>query len=365
MKNLTSSFIKYEYTNFFKCCLFLSSIFTASISAANENSTQQNHYTLDKTKQSQVISSIAQHLTQGYVFPEKGKAMAKKLINLEKSNYFKNITDTQAFSKALTEKLQLLSNDKHLQVEFNEEAMPLVEDPKLITIRKNHELEMWRAHNFGFEKIERLPFNIGYFHLSAFGPTKEVGPLIASAMNLLNNTNSLIIDLRGNFGGEEQTVALLASYFFDQRTHLLDMYKRKSDTTEQHWSSDYVEGARYASNKEVYLLVDNNSFSAAEDFSYTLKHLKRATLIGETTGGAANSGDFVQLTEHFSMFLPSGRGINPITKSNWEGKGVVPNISVTSETALKEAQKVILQKELANESSEGRKKRIEARISSL
>ena len=178
-------------------------------------------------------------------------------------------------------------------------------------------MDMWRAHNFGIEKVERLRFNIGYFKLSAFGPVTEVGPLLASAMNLLNNMDSLIIDLRGNFGGNEQTVQLLASYLLNKRTHLLNMYKRVGDSTEQRWSSDYVAGKRFTQEKDVYILIDRDSFSAAEDFSYTMKNLKRATLIGENTGGAAHSGDSVRLNNHFSLFLPTGRAISPITNTNW------------------------------------------------
>jgi C-terminal processing protease CtpA/Prc len=143
------------------------------------------------------------------------------------------------------------------------------------------------------------------------------------------------------------------------------MYRRAGDITEQHWSSDYVEGKRFAQEKEVYILIDGDSFSAAEDFSYTMKNLKRATLIGETTGGAAHSGDSVRLSNHFNLFLPTGRPISPITNTNWEGTGVNPDVPVAAENALNKAQKIILEKLISNEKDPRRIARINARIAEL
>jgi len=184
-------------------------------------------------------------------------------------------------------------------------------------------------------------------------------------MTLLNNTESLIIDLRGNFGGDEQTVQLLASYLLNKRTHLLDMHKPLEDRIEQHWSFDYVEGPKFGEDKPVYILIDQDSFSAAEDFSYSMKNLKRATLVGKTTGGAANSGEMVSLDSHFSLFLPSSRGVSPITKTNWQGVGVAPDLESQSESALNRAQIDILTRLLQNEQDERRVQRIKSRIAEL
>jgi C-terminal processing protease CtpA/Prc len=312
-----------------------------------------------------VIQHIATELRNGYVFPEKGEEFANRLISMSKELQLTNSDGHEAFAKALTETLQKWSKGKHLVVEYSPQPMPLQPAPELLKKEQEFELSMWRAHNFGFERVERLPFNIGYFHLSAFGPTQDVGPLLAATMDLLANTDSLIIDLRGNFGGEEQTVSLFASYFFEQRTHLLNMYKRKNNTTEQHWSADYVEGKRYAPDKDVYILVDKHTFSAGEDFSYTMKHLNRATIVGEPSGGAAHSGDMVQLTPHFSLFLPTGRGTNPITQNNWADVGVIPDVEVASNVALSRAQQIILENILKTEKDAHRRERIKNRIAAL
>ncbi|WP_448547241.1 S41 family peptidase [Thalassotalea fusca] len=338
-------------------------VFGLSINCTNVAANESGQ--IDKAFNSHnVVRAIADKLAQEYVFPEKGKQLSEQLLKHVEIEKFNSVTQGDEFARLLTEKLQELSQDKHLQVEYNAHPVP-ADDPNAEADKGAFELEMWQAQNFGFEKIERLPFNIGYFKLSAFGPTEHVGKLLASTMTLLSNSDALIIDLCGNFGGEEQTVQLLLSYFFEQPTHTLTMITPKENMAVQHWTTTYVEGPRYNENKEVIILVDKNTVSAAEDFSYAMKHFKRATIVGEQTGGAANSGDFVAITDHFSMFLPTARGVSPVTQTNWEKTGVTPDVKSTSDEALNEAQMQYLTNLLAKEASERRKQRISARLSSL
>lgn len=365
MKNIVSLHHHNSRTKATTFSMVLCSLFINFAVAANQNNDSAGKIQLDETSRQHVITSLINQLKDGYIFPRKAIAIEQKLHENQKNNRYKNIKNGEKFAATLTSQLQQETGDKHLQVEFNPQGVPDAQNAEELAASEAFEMEMWRAHNFGIEKIERLRFNIGYFKLSAFGPVKEVGPLLASAMNLLSNMDSLVIDLRGNFGGSERTVQLLASYLLNKRTHLLNMYKRVGDTMEQHWSSDYVEGKRFGQEKDVYILIDGSSFSAAEDFSYTMKNLKRATLIGETTGGAAHSGDSVRLSKYFSLFLPTGRGISPITNTNWEGTGVIPDVQVTPEEALNKVQKIILEKLIASEKDTRRIARIKARIAEL
>jgi C-terminal processing protease CtpA/Prc len=132
-------------------------------------------------------------------------------------------------------------------------------------------------------------------------------------------------------------VALLTTYLFDQDqeiVHLNSLYWRQGNKTQQFWTLPYVPGSRFGSKKPVYVLTSNRTFSGAEEFTYNLKQLKRATIIGETTGGGANPGDWFSLTPHFAVFIPTGRAINPISQDNWEGVGVAPDIAVPREEAF-------------------------------
>jgi C-terminal processing protease CtpA/Prc len=151
-------------------------------------------------------------------------------------------------------------------------------------------------------------------------------------------------------------VAYVCSYLFDDEpVHLNDLYFRPSNETRQYWTSPSLPGKRYL-NRPVYVLTSKNTFSGAEEFSYNLKNLKRATIVGETTGGGAHPGGTERLGDYFTAFIPSGRAINPITKTNWEGTGVEPDIKVAADDALKTAHVDALGKLIEKSKSDQDKK---------
>jgi C-terminal processing protease CtpA/Prc len=141
--------------------------------------------------------------------------------------------------------------------------------------------------NCAFEKVERLPSNIGYLKFNAFLDPAICGPTAMAAMNFLGNVDAIIFDLRDNGGGDPKMIAFISTYLFDEVTHLNDLYDRKKDATTQYWTLPYVPGKRLT-GKPVIILTSKRTFSGAEEFSYNLKNLKRATIIGETTGGGAH-----------------------------------------------------------------------------
>ncbi len=174
--------------------------------------------------------------------------------------------------------------------------------------------------------MERLAGNIGYLDLRAFDPVAFVGDTAAAAMNFLSNTQAIIIDLRKNTGGDPLTVSLMASYFFGPRpVNLNDMFFRPTSETTQFWTLSYLPGRRMP-DKGLYLLTSSATFSGGEEFAYDMKTQKRATLIGDVTGGGAHPGSGRRLHDHFMMFVPTGRPINPVTKTDWEGTGVEPDV---------------------------------------
>ena len=144
---------------------------------------------------------------------------------------------------------------------------------------------------------------------------------VAAAMNFINGTDSLIIDMRKNGGGNPAMVALVCSYLFGtEPVHLNDLYWREGNRTDEFWTKKEVAGKRYL-NKDVYVLTSKRTFSGAEEFTYNLKNLKRATIIGETTRRRTSGRRFPHQRK-LRMFVPTGRAISPVTKTNWEGTGV-------------------------------------------
>lgn len=306
--------------------------------AASSDIDSNNNLELTSHAKTEIIGELSHSLKTHYVDEKKATQLVKHLSKLSK-NLPSNTDTPEQFSGYLTKVLQEVSNDKHLRVEFSAKPLSIeVAEDVVTTFESEDEKLMWKSNNLGFDKLERLPFNIGYMKLFAFPPKDEAAPMLASAFTFLNNSQSLIIDLRGNFGGYEYTNLLFASYFLAERTHLLDMHWRKDNRREERWSSEKVTGPKYSQDKKVYILVDNETFSAAEAFSYTMKHLGRAVIVGERTAGAGNAGEDVQLSSHFKAFIPMRKVISPLTMDSFEGKGVIPDIETTSDGALAAAQ---------------------------
>ena len=317
---------------------------------------QDNKRVLTTKEKKALVSSIQTHLNTSYIdLDESQKMIAELNKNLESKKY-KAITNPSEFSKTLTIDLQSVSNDLHLKVRF---------EPKRIAQKKHiisEEMQLKREKgmamkmaeiNYGFTETKILNGNIGYLNLRLFADIKYARDAATAAMNFLSNTNAIIIDLRTNGGGVPSMMQLLSSYFFNDTPVLLsDFYERKTDTKTQLYSFANVKGKR-STNKPVYILTSKHTFSAAEAFTYTLKHLDKATVVGEVTKGGANRTKRINLNNEFTISMPYIKSIHPITKTNWEGKGVQPNIKTTEKDAFVNAYL-----DAINKTVKGKKNRI-------
>jgi len=305
--------------------------------------------TIDAATRTAVIETLLKELNDAYVFPEIAKKMDADLRVRLSAKEYDGITSGIAFAQKLTADLQSVSKDKHLRVRFSAKPTPVRKDrrePTEAEIEQSRWME--KRVNYGFEKVERMNGNIGYIDLRGFRDQEGGAETVAAAMAFLKNTEALIFDLRQNGGGSPFMIQLISSYLFgDKPVHLNDMYWRGSGKTDEFWTKPELAKIKFT-NKDIYVLTSNYTFSGAEEFSYNLKNLKRGTIIGETTGGGAHPGGVVRLHDHFGVFIPVGRAINPISKTNWEGTGVEPDIKVPKEQALKTAYLMALNKSLAN-----------------
>ena len=293
---------------------------------------------MDGTEQKKVIDSVGHLLVNNYIFPDVAKKMNGLLQENYKAGVYQSTTSTASFAERLTADLQCISKDKHLKVSFNPGAAAAMRKAQASGQSPQPNLEGMRMNNFGFKELKLLPGNIGYLDLRSFTDAQWGGETAVAAMNFLSNASALIIDLRANGGGSPSMIQLLTSYLYGpEPVHLNSFYYRPSDTFSETWTLKEVKGKR-SPDMPVYVLTSNKTFSAAEEFTYNLKNLKRATIIGETTGGGAHPGGNMVATDRFLVWVPSGRAINPITKTNWEGTGVKPDIEVKATDALQAAQ---------------------------
>ncbi len=299
--------------------------------------TEAPDLTIDATTRAAVIAAARAALDRAYVFPEVATKMADDLkARLERGEY-DALTSARDFAAKVTEHLRAISHDKHLHLDYRHETMAADEggdDAAPPELRERMKAFAAKV-NYGFERVERLPGNVGYLELRGFVPPDLGGETAAAAMTFLAHTDALILDLRQNGGGDPAMVAFLTTYLFDgEPVHLNDLYFRPDDSTRQWWTLPHVPGRRFGQAKPVYVLTSSHTFSAGEEFTYNLQNLKRATIVGETTGGGAHPGGVRRLHDHFGMFVPSGRAINPISKTNWEGTGVTPDRPAAADQAL-------------------------------
>lgn len=295
----------------------------------------------DAATRKAVIAELSSQLKANYVFPDVADKVATALAAKEAAGGYAQAKDSKAFAEALSNDLRAIGNDGHFAVGYDPEFRPAPANgvPDAATLEAMH--QEIASRGFGIDSARRLPGNVGYLELRGFGPTAMVGPAISGAMTMLSGTDALILDLRRNGGGEPETVAYLMSHFFAQGDdrHLNDLYFRNGDKTRQYWTIPNV-GPRYT--RPVYVLTSGRTFSGGEECAYDFQTQKRAKIVGEKTGGGANPGDGYAIGKGYAAFIPNGRAINPITKTNWEHVGVTPDIAVPAADAQKVAHAAIL-----------------------
>ena len=301
-------------------------IITSTISQNNE---------FNKNEKKIVLKLISEKLLASYINLDLAKEMSAMIISNSKK--YKSISNQKEFSTVITKDLQKVSKDLHLKVNFEPKRIAQSKRimPANIKLKRDKMMAMKMAEiNFGFTETKVLNGNIGYLNLRMFADMKYAKETATAAMNFLKNTNAIIIDLRNNGGGVPNMMQLLSSYFTGKKPVLLsNFYERKTNNKTQLFTLESIDGKR-RTNTPLYILTSKKTFSAAEAFTYTLKHLNKAIVVGETTRGGANRTKRVNLNNNFTISIPYIEATHPVTKTNWEGKGVKPTIKSTKKDAF-------------------------------
>ena len=287
-----------------------------------QGSPQPADIRIDGAVRDAVIDGALKALNESYVFPDVAKEMESAIRARQARKEYDAITSGRQFAQVLTEHLRQVSHDLHLSVQTIGQGPPppppggpAALSSGVVQTMEERQRTIAGRQNFGFFRVERLAGNIGYVDLRGFMSPAMAGNTATAAMTFLANTDAVIFDLRQNGGGDPNMVAFLTSYLFgSQPVHLNDFYNRPMNDTRQSWTSAFVPGPRLT-DVDVHLWRSSRTFSGAEEFTYNLKNLQRATVVGETTGGGAHPVSGRRINDQFVIAVPTGRPINAVTKS--------------------------------------------------
>lgn len=285
---------------------------------------------VDKRLQKEIIDTVVFYYDRNYVFQDVAHQMGEYLYKRLESGDYNEISSTEVFVDSLTVDMRSISKDNHIRIYYRpDEYFKPDESEEWNDKEWETSLAQDKYFNFDFVKVERLLGNIGYLRFNQFRDAEQAGATAIAALNFLAYCDALIIDLRTNGGGDPSMIQLISSYFFDEPRHLNSFYIRRSDSTQEFWTNPEVKGPRM-SDIDIFIIISKHTFSAAEEFAYNLKHMGRATLIGQVTGGGAHHSEFHKI-EHLNIEIkvPYAMAVNPITGTNWEQVGVVPHIKAS------------------------------------
>jgi len=290
---------------------------------------QQPRSLADAAYKAGVLEKVAGLVESRYVLADKARGFADALRANSAAGAYAALTDPKAFAAKVTADLVSITGDKHLSFRVivpsaaGEQAVSTLHHPVRYSLLRANE-------NAGYFKLDWIEPRIGLLELRRFNVFGEARELARAAMAFLAGARAVIVDVRENRGGSGD---YLSSYFLPYPTQLCGTYTRSDGLLTEAWTRGDI-GMAPRTDVPVFILIGPNTFSAAEAFAYDMQSRRRATLVGEPTGGGAHDTDLFVVDELFEIYISTGRGVSPVTGGNWEGVGVQPDIRVPAGKAL-------------------------------
>ena len=288
-----------------------------------------------------IAEAFAKRVESSYVLAEPAKQIAKAIRAHAGSGAYDGIATASALAERLTSDARAVQNDRHLRVVLSPGVVPADQDAERPPTpeQKAAARENLRKVNFGVAEAKKLDGNVGYLDLEMFPPLELAKDALDAAVASLADTDALIIDARRHRGGDPATVAHLVSWFVPEGTLINETHTRDNGDVTQ-YKAGKLAGPRYG--KKVWVLTSKRTFSGGEELAYDFQALKRGTIVGEVTGGGAHPTRGFRIHDRFMAMIPFSQSINPVTKTNWEGVGVKPDVAVAADEALQVAHAAAL-----------------------
>jgi retinol-binding protein 3 len=285
---------------------------------------------LDPDRRGEVVDRVLRAVEQRHVDPAAGARIAAALRDCLAAGGYDDAAGGRDLAARLTADLRAAGDDPLLEVVFRGPASDgeprAPSDPAAA------------AHaNYGFERAHLLPPNVGHIVVRGLHPAEvaDAAQAATAAMTFVTHASALIIDLRENAGGAPSMATFLASFLFAEPVHLNTIAGRPGAPEHENWTSAQVPGPRYL--RPVYVLTSVRTFGAAEGLAYHLQARERAMVIGERTRGSGGLVEATRVDPEFEVLVTTGRSVNPITGTSWHGTGVVPDLEVAPDDALRAA----------------------------
>ena len=283
---------------------------------------------LDTNARKEVVEQLANALADSYAYEDIGQKMAQHLRAQQAAKTYDAIGSSEELAAALNADLHSIVPDKHLNVGLGGRPGPQRGPPRDSL-----------ASNGAIRRAEILAGNVGYSKSTACPISSSRARRSPRRSTFLKNTDALILDLRGNGGGSPETCALYMSYLSEGAPYVLNTFRSRGNQAEETRTTDLGDRA-YGAKKPVFALISARTFSGGEELAYDIQSFKRGVIVGEVSGGGANPGASVPLSHGFTVFLPTGYPVNPVTGTNWEGVGVKPDAATAPGLALLEAHRL-------------------------
>ena len=292
-----------------------------------------------------VTQQIAAAIEENFYDEGRGAEIAADLRAEATAGDYDALTEPYALASALSRRLAPL--DGHFRVNWDgpKENARTSETADADPRAEYSWPDLLRRNGHGFAQAKVLPGNLGYIEMSNFAmidfddPEDPARRTADGALAMTAEADALIIDLRDNGGGAPDMVGYLVSAFTPADADIYNVFHARDGTTSEAPAIFYSNPDL---DRPLYVLTSARTASAAEAFAYTLQAAERATVVGEITAGGANPGGDVETESGFTVFVSFGSPINAVTGGNWEGTGVHPDVAVSAEDALDEAQRLAL-----------------------
>ena len=265
-----------------------------------------------------VTDSVAALIEAHYVDKTAGARISSEFRNLAASGRYARFGKKETLSEEISGDLRKISNDGHLYVQGKKAVADDVNWEQI-------EQEAEKKYNYGFTRVEIRDDNIAYIRITEFMHPKRSMQTAVAAMKLVENSDNLIIDLRGNGGGYPGIMEYVLNHYFEGEPIELSTTRSSKGENQVTFTSDLIYG-KLRVGTPLYVLIDEKTASAAEYFAYTLQAFKKAVIVGRRSAGGANRNEYFDLPAGLRMSISVASPVNAITKTNWEGKGVIPDV---------------------------------------